>query len=200
MKLIFIVILSFLFTNLATADSTVVYGKNIKGYIAASDRRVMLWLSGDWAESVYNYMKEESKENMENCIGTIKQFPGFLCSKNKNIFECFIQIDMEKGVLEGDIADLCKSRAGMIKKTPLTAREIFSGDMGMSFHFIGKTAKIMYSQITTKPVYNSPTTCSSGPVKQFKGLECSGYKKKYECDMYITLETGKLESPGMCPE
>jgi hypothetical protein len=201
MKPVLIAALSFLFTNLAMADGIVVYGKDIEGYAVASDQYVMLWLSGDLARVTYDYMKEESKENITNCTGTIKQFPGFLCLKNENIFECFIKINTRKGILEGDSTDLCEQRISIAKKTSLTAHEIFSGDNGMSFRLIGDTAKMLYNQMIAKPIYNNPASCLGGPVKQFEGLECTKYKKQqYRCEMGINLETKKMALSEMCPQ
>jgi hypothetical protein len=132
-------------------------------------------------------MKEENRENIANCIGTVKQFPGFLCSKNENIFECFIKINAEKGVLEGDSDDLCERRSSIAQKTPLTARRIHSVDATIAFRLIGNTARILYDNMTIKPIHNNPNSCLGGFVKQLDGLGCSKYKEQYYCDLEIDL-------------
>jgi hypothetical protein len=203
MKPALIVALSFLFTNFAMAEGIIVGGKDLKdfkGYTAVSDQYFMFWLPGEMAEYIYAQMKEEIKDNIAECTGTIKQFPGFLCSKNGNIFECFIQINTKNGMLEGDTDNLCKHQASITQRMPLTAWEIFSGNHEMHFHLIGSTAKALYNKMDMKPIYNNPNSCAGGLVKYVEGLDCGKYKNKHTCYMGISLETKNLVAAEMCPQ
>jgi hypothetical protein len=205
MKLILIVALSFLLASPAMAEGIAFRGKKISGHVAASDRHVVtFWLSGSLAEATYSYMKEEPGEKVGSCSGTIKQFPGFLCEKEGDAFKCFIRMDMEKGVLDGSAGDLCEYRNSIARKAPITAREIYVGEEGMTFNLSGNTAKTIYDQMAIKPIAGkSATGCLGGRgfVKEFDGLSCLKDKNRYLCDIDIKLGAKKMEPLGdACPD
>jgi hypothetical protein len=205
MKPTWIVVLPLLFANFAMAEGTVFDGEEIKGdaYVTASNHQAIFWLSGNLAETVYGHMREEVKE-AENCAGKIKHFPGFLCSKNENSFGCLIKVNLKTGLLEGESGELCKHTAKVTKKTPLTTKRIWSDEQGMFLYLIGSTAKTIYKQMAVKPIaddHGKGEGCMTRNVKRFSGLECSLYKNRHECFMYINLEARKMEFYSeVCPE
>lgn len=170
MKLTWIVASSLLLANFALAEGTSFEGKEIKGYVAASNHQAMFWLSGNLAETTYGYMKEEAR-NAESCTGKIKHFPGFLCSKNENSFGCLIKVNLKTGLLEGESDELCKHADNVTKKTPLVAKSLWSGELGVSFHLIGNTARAVYKQMAVKPIAddrNGTKGCMTRNVKRFR--------------------------------
>jgi hypothetical protein len=202
MKPTWIVVLSLLLANFAMAEGTSFEGKEIKGHVAANNHRAIFWLSGDLAETTYGHMKEEA-ENAENCTGKIKHFPGFLCTKNENSFGCLINVNLKTGLLEGESGELCKHADNVIQKAPLTAKSLWSGELGVSFHLIGNTARTIYNQMVVKPIADDSGMegCMTSNVKRFSGLECGLIKNRHECYMDINLEIRKMKFLSeMCPQ
>jgi hypothetical protein len=201
-KSAWIVVLSLFFANFAMAEGAIFEGKEIKGYVAASNHQAMFWLSGNLAETAYDHMKEEAR-NAENCTGKIKHFPGFLCLKNENSFRCLIKVNLKTGLLEGERGELCKHADNVTRKASLTAKRIYSDEEGMFFYLLGNTAKKIYNQIPAKPIDARVTSdsCLAGLVKRFSGLECGRYKNMHECHMLIDFVAKKVGPlPEMCPQ
>jgi hypothetical protein len=194
-----VALLSFLLADSAIAGVGA-RGKEVEGHVAAADNHVvMFWLSGGMAEATYNYMEEEPKENLGSCIGTIKQFPGLLCSKGKKSFACFMKINLEKGELDGNADELCEHRINTTKKSPITAQSMYVDDEGASLTLVENTAKIVYNKMTVKP--RKSGSCLGGSVKWFDGLECTKSKNQYKCLINIKLKAKKIETLGeACPE
>ncbi|MDR2093663.1 MAG: hypothetical protein LBP58_10205 [Azoarcus sp.] len=206
MKLTLILALLLLLVNPAMADGIDARGKEIEGYVATSARHVVMFgLSGSLAEAAYGYMNEKPEEKAGSCSGTIKQFPGVLCAKKGDgVFECLIRMDLEKGVLDGSVDELCEHYGSATQKTPISAKRIYIGEEGMAFDLIGNTAKTVYSQMAMKPVYEKIPTrgcLSGGLAKWLDGLECVKAKSRYSCYVNIKSLTKKMEFIGdACPE
>ncbi|MDR2092334.1 MAG: hypothetical protein LBP58_03305 [Azoarcus sp.] len=204
MKLTFIVALSLLFANPAIAGGAVFEGKDLKGYSVIDGHQVVFSLSGDLAKATYGYMKEDTNVSAGNCLGTTKQFPGFLCSKNEDTFECFVKINLETGRLEGESGDSCVYGKNMAKKTTIAARSMYIDDEVMILHLFGNTAKTLYNKMAVKPIDNSRGEfgCLGGSLKQVDGIYCAKLKNKYSCDLYIDMEKRIIGyvGDGGCPQ
>ncbi|MDR2093666.1 MAG: hypothetical protein LBP58_10220 [Azoarcus sp.] len=207
MKLALIVTVLLLLGNPAIADGIDARGKEIKGYVATSGRHVVMFgLSGSLAAATYGYMNEKPEEKAGSCSGTIKQFPGVLCAKKeRGAFECLIRVDLEKGVLDGNVDELCEHHGAITRKAPIEATSIYVGEEGMAFDLIGNSAKTIYNQMPMKPIYEKIPTVGwclgGGSLKWFEGLECVKAKNRYLCYVRISSLTKKMEFIGdACPE
>ncbi|MDR1424547.1 MAG: hypothetical protein LBI92_08085 [Azoarcus sp.] len=203
MKPTLIVILPLLLlANPAMAEGVPFYGEQLKGHAAvAHDHQIIFRLFGDVAKTTYGYMKEEATGNAGTCKGDVKRFPGFLCVKGTDFFECIIRINLKEGVLEGESGEICEYAGSSPKRPHLAMREMFVGDGGMTFHLIGDTAKVIYNKMSIESKNNDSQSCLGGAVKRFNGLECSKYKNKYECYLNVDLAAKKMRFLSeMCPQ